>query len=36
MFEYMTVQEAATKSGIFQNEEYRHYVLKTGLRVLYV
>ena len=32
MFEYMTVQE----NGIFQNEEYRHYVLKTGLRVLYV
>ena len=35
MFEYMTVQEAATKWDISE-EEYRHYVLKTGLRVLYV
>lgn len=26
----------AYKKEIFQNEEYRHYVLKTGLRVLCV
>ena len=35
MFDYMTVQEAATKWGISERRAYKSYARKTAYSVLY-